>query len=150
MGLQTWPIEDAVKIEEGFRARPYECPEGKKTVGYGFNIDGWNWEMPKPVADLWARLIVKKAEDLLLDYFGPAVWVCMGCARQAALVSMVYQLGWTGFLMFTKMNRAIRVQNWTLAHDECLASKAARQTPDRYARNARALYTGEWQWGYGS
>jgi hypothetical protein len=46
------------------------------------------------------------------------------------------------------MIEAVRDERWNDASEECLDSKAARNplTEKRFARNARALRTDEWQW----
>lgn len=68
-------------------------------------------------------------------------------ARQAVLVSMVYQMGGQGVLDFQHALAAMRDEHWATAAVEMLDSKWARQTPKRAQRAARQMETGEWQNG---
>lgn len=66
--------------------------------------------------------------------------------RQAVLISMAFQMGIHGLLNFVHFLGAMRDQRWHAAAGEMLDSKAAKQAPKRFARQARAIETGETQW----
>ena len=135
-----------IRFEEGWRPTVYSDTEGVATIGYGFNVDERGGGMPQKIGDIWLEDELIWRESDLRELFGPESWVMMGDARQAALISMHYQLGAAGFRSFERMIGAIKQGLWLTASRECLASKAAGQTPSRYGRNARALLTGEGQW----
>ena len=142
--------EDVIRFEEGFRSSVYECPAGYLTIGYGFNVDPHaSGGIPREVADFWLKQELEDREEDLISIFGPTLWVFMGEARQAALMSMHYQLGAAGFRAFEKMIRCIKQQDWFGASQQCMDSRAARnpKLTARFMRNARALASNEWQWG---
>lgn len=141
------PEEDAIRQEEGWHDTVYRDIRGVLTIGYGFNVDpDRSGYMPQRIGDIWLRDEIEWRKDDLTELFGPVVWEQMGGARRAALTSMHYQLGAAGFRSFGRMVAAARKMDWRGAARECLDSRAARQTPARYDRNAKALLTGEWQW----
>lgn len=138
---------DAIKAEEGWHDTAYRDIRGVLTVGYGFNVDpAHEGYMPQRIGEVWLADELEWRESDLIELFGPVVWEQMGDARRAALISMHYQLGAAGFRLFGRMIAGVRKMDWHRAAKECLDSRAARQTPARYDRNAKALLTGEWQW----
>jgi len=64
--------------------------------------------------------------------------------RLAAATDMAYQLGGNGLAEFHNMLAAFRTEDWQTAHDECLNSDYAKQTPNRAVHNASIFLTGEW------
>lgn len=66
-------------------------------------------------------------------------------ARQGALINMAFQMGTNGLLGFKASLSLIRQGLWQQAHDQLLTSKWAQQTPNRAARIAKQILTGEWQ-----
>ena len=138
--------ESALRFEEGFSPDLYECESGRKTIGYGFNIDpNGGIRMPRKVADYWLRLEMEKREEDLVSVFGVSRWVMMLPARRAALMSMHYQLGAGGFRRYKKMISCVMRSDWRGAWEQCLDSKAARNPKlrSRFRRTARVLLTGE-------
>jgi GH24 family phage-related lysozyme (muramidase) len=69
--------------------------------------------------------------------------------RQAALVDMCYELGSAGLAQFRHMLLAVNFKEWDAASEACLASTYAEQVPERAARTASMLLTGNWPKGYG-
>lgn len=137
---------DLIAKEEGFRSKPYYCSEGYPTVGYGQRIgpkgarlDLYQFSVPEPVAKEWL-----KSHVVELSVSVAAVTGHIDGVRQAALVSMAYQLGIAGLLGFSKTMKAVKSGDWQTAHDEALDSLWARQTPARAKRIAKMLLTGEW------
>ena len=66
-------------------------------------------------------------------------------ARQAVLIGMAFQMGIGGLLAFKNTLVAIRDARWEQAQAGMLSSLWAKQTPQRAARMARQMLTGEWQ-----
>jgi lysozyme len=64
--------------------------------------------------------------------------------RQAVLLQMAFQLGTRGLLGFPNTLAAMHDGRWDQAADGMLASKWAQQTPNRVARLAKQMLTGEW------
>lgn len=132
------PLGDVIKYEEGFSEIAYPDMD-RHAFGYGFNYitrEEADWILDGRVDAIW--------EDMMAT-FG-ARFMVYETARQAALISMRYQLGQAGFLGFKKMISAVKREDWEEAADECLDSRAAFQTPERFHRNSHALRTGESPW----
>lgn len=139
-----------LKLEEGFRARPYRCSAGRKTVGYGRNLEAHpiparNWTSSpctQAEAEDWLR------EELARLYFElrkrRPVIETLDVVRSAALMNMAYQLGVGGVMQFRRMWDALAAEKWTLAADHAMDSRWAIQTPNRARRVAHALMSGEW------
>ena len=127
-----------VSTEEGFSAEMYDCTEGYKTIGYGFNLDAL--EMPREVADLWLSILIADVEESLSQY---SWFESTDDVRRIVLIDMCYQLGMSGLLKFKKMIAAVSVRNWSEAANQLLDSLYARQTPARALRNANILRTGK-------
>ena len=131
--------------EEGYREKPYYCTEGYPTIGIGLRIGPKNaplelYEIEFTLAESMVMLgtRIRKIEDALeLDSY------CMNNTRRAVLISLAYQVGISGSLKFKRMWMHIRGKNWDDAAMEYLDSKAARQTPARFARGAEALRSGK-------
>lgn len=73
-----------------------------------------------------------------------AYWETLTDVRQEVLISMAYNLGYTGLRKFRRMHAALLMQDYTEAAKQILDSDAARhQAPQRYRRLAEAMRTGE-------
>lgn len=64
--------------------------------------------------------------------------------RQAVLVSMAFQMGVAGTLLFKRALAAIAAKRWDDAAHELLASDWQAQTPERCDRAAEMMRSGEW------
>jgi len=113
--------------DEGFRAKPYDDQTGLElkqgyfirgipTLGHGLTY--LTEEESEVVVEMRLRSIV-------LNYF-PLLSEIGNCNEQrlVIIISMIYQLGFTGYKRFKNMRQAIQDKEWPKAHDECLDSKA--------------------------
>lgn len=144
-------IEIAKKIimnEEGWREKPYRCTEGYPTVGWGFRIGGYLQILPvmtmtREEGDKQLlskiRQIIERIETSLLTV---GAWDNCNETQKAVMVSMAYQVGFTGLCKFEKFLKACRDKDWDKAEQEMMDSKAARQTPARWNRQMRAFRSG--------
>ena len=127
-------VSDLIKSNEGFRGKVYTCSEGKKTVGWGRNLeDNGITEMEADVLldnDLEMLTTFLSAHGLLGKFNQP---------QEAVLYDMAYQMGMSGLLKFKKMLKAMKDGDFNQAAHELLDSKYARQTPNRANRNAQLL-----------
>ena len=131
-------ISDLIKENEGFRAKVYQCTEGKNTVGYGTNLDdrGITREEAEYLLDNDLKSIGDFLEkEGLLNGLSPA--------RSAVLYDMTYQMGKGGLLKFRNMLAAVAAGDFQQAAEELLNSRYAQQTPGRANRNADIMRTGE-------
>jgi lysozyme len=127
-----------LKEEEGYRQFPYLCSAGKTTIGYGFNLDDVG--ISKDEAELLLEFRLRRIEENLFHNY---YWFrYLNENRKAVILSMVYQLGLTGFLKFKKMIKALEAEDYTEASIEMLNSLAAKQTPKRFVRQAEMLSRG--------
>ncbi len=144
---------DLIARQEGYTA--IEKPDNRGTViGHGSNLKYMNLEekmflkknikngkISKSVAEKLSKMRIASVWGQLLSVrdlqFG-----ALSPNRRAALTSMVYQLGFTGFLKFDKTLKHMVKQNWEEAADELLKSDWAKQTPNRAKEIATMLKAG--------
>jgi lysozyme len=149
-----------VKGHEGFRQTVYLCPSGKRTIGYGRNIDDRPLQ-PEELQTLAEMGCPNPAEEIsqrCADYLLRAdvirtwheCWISippfrrLDGARRAALVDMAYNMGTRTLLRFVGMMACLVKRDYEGAAAEALDSSYARQLPRRAARIARMIRTGRW------
>ena len=138
-----------IAVEEGFSATPYYDTLRIPTYGHGFVCGDKNDPLPplsitlqESLNKLRARITVDN-ETLCNNPDLCVAYEKCNEVRQAVMLSMSYQLGVYGVLKFKAMLSAIAKRDWEKAAKDCLDSLAARQAPNRFARNASMLITGE-------
>ena len=148
-------IETAKKIikldeESGnFAPTPYYCSEGYPTYGWGFRIGDRHAPLPDVSITLGEAdkrldgMLFKYNKELLSHINTRHLYQKLNGVRQAVLLSMRHQLGLDGLLKFRKMWVGIEAQDWLEASRQIMDSKAARQAPHRFQRNADQMRTGE-------
>ena len=106
---------------EGFFPRPYLCPAGVATIGFGTT----RYENGLRVSLLDPPISKARAEELLLwELRGCATSVARLCPGQeinpnAALIDFCYNLG-VGRLAASTLRRKINARDWAGARSECL------------------------------
>lgn len=111
------------KLFEGFRARPYTCPAGVATVGYGSTHypDGTKVNLSDD------SISMEKAETLLMRELernvSSAIRLCpvllMDEDRLGTIADFVYNLG-AGRLQASTLRRRINQQDWPEARKELM------------------------------
>jgi len=136
------------KFEEGLRLTAYICPAGKKTIGYGHNLEANPYfegnRIPDKITKEQAEVILH--HDLNNVATRLAAWhgfELLQGARKDAVIQMAFQLGFDGFMGFKNMRKALLRCEWAAAKSHALDSKWARQTPKRATRVAHQLLTGQ-------
>jgi len=139
-------ISRDIKQEEGLRLKPYKCPAGAWTIGYGHMIgkpsyfpDGIDLQMAE-------YLFEHDLEDAVHNariFVGEESFWGLTDARQHCLVCMALNMGLPRLSKFGELRKAIIAQDWEWAGREILDSKYARQLPYRAKRNWRRMVTGE-------
>ncbi len=145
--MSEYYIIDTIKRHEGFRSKPYddatgklvEAPEGKLTIGYGFNIQENG--IPQVVAQFWINFeyetwVLPALERILPKFDKYSV------NRKAALASMMFNLGEPKFRGFKKMIAYVRAENWIMASKEAEDSNWFKQTKTRAIEICDMLITG--------
>lgn len=129
-------VLDYIKKNEGLRLKPYVCPAGKLTIGYGHNLDN-------PISEEVAELIlIDDLHVVLMDLVSIFPNNIFSVNRYVALLDLMFNLGKSRFLTFKKMIRAINEEDWDKAADELLDSKYATQVGQRANNNANLLRKG--------
>lgn len=134
-------VRDLIKQHEGFSSVVYRCPAGKRTIGWGHNIDAH--PLPKDIAGrLFANgvLLPDDAERLLTEDINRAMDDCKRLypafdsfteSRKAALCDFVFNVGGSVAAQFKKMKVAILLGKWNEAANEMQDSNWFRQVRDR-------------------
>ncbi len=130
-----------IKLHEGYRAKPYRCPAGRLTVGWGRNIQDNG--ISEQEAELMLVNDVAEAAQVLSDRVLGFTDLCE--IRQAALIDMLFNLGWPKFSAFKKMILAVESRAFELAALEMEDSNWYRQVASRAVTLVAMMRSGEWQ-----
>ena len=129
-------VVSVLKVDEGFRGRPYQDTTGHQTIGYGTLLP----ITPREAAMLLkSRLnagiaeLEKHLRSLGLDPVSMPSGVCR------ALANMVYELGMERLLTFKRMWACIARGDWAGAALEVERSRYDRQVHGRAERNAAMM-----------
>lgn len=167
-------IIDLIRVEEGWRERPYLCSESYPTVGYGFRLGPkivgpdkhercrqlYDFELPRTAGDVWlAELVASRIKQMIANpRIDPAYLECVAVDEQmghnlpgpraSVLISMAFQMGVDGLASFRQTLLCIQSHDWFQAETQMLKSKWASQTPNRARRHARQIRTGQWDQTY--
>jgi lysozyme len=134
----TEALLEFVRKHEGFSPKPYLCPAGKLTIGYGHNLDAAG--ISRAAADFILiedlKIAIEGLRKLLpeLDTYTPA--------RQMALIDMVFNMGIVRFAGFRKMLKAIQAGEWETAAFEAQDSQWFKQVGNRADEIVNILRTG--------
>nr|DAL50261.1 MAG TPA_asm: Lysozyme [Caudoviricetes sp.] len=107
---------DLIKKYEGFSARPYKCPAGVLTIGYGRTINVKPYDITSEEAEtVWLSKYVKTIADQILAL----VNVDLSNNQICALIDFVYNLGIGNFKSSTLL-RKINQGDFSAAANELL------------------------------
>lgn len=120
-------VADLIKRHEGLRLKPYLCPAGKLTIGFGRNLEDRGITEEEAEGMLLSDL-AEIEHELTRTY----PWYRhLSEPRQAVLISMAYNLGMTGLSKFTGMLSALQRFDFERAASEMLASRWSSQVGKR-------------------
>lgn len=116
-----------IRLHEGLRLKPYECPTGHLTIGYGRNIqqNGITVEEAEILLENDIQRVVSELQKWI------SVFDELSETRKAVLIDMVFNLGFSRFFQFRKMIQALREKNFDQAAEEMLDSKWHKQVGNR-------------------
>lgn len=127
-------VRRVLTIEEGYLSQPYDCGTGHRlraqvgyvTIGIGRNLDA-NPLTDKEILFLFEqdfRRVYSQAETI----FSVNGFFKLTLFQRAAIVSLIFHLGYSGFLGFKKMITAIKSGDIEQAIFEMWNSKMGRET----------------------
>lgn len=133
-------LESLIAKHEGLRLLPYKDSMGKLTIGYGHNLE--DNPISVEIADMLLNSDVKDAVLFcqIFEWFEN-----LDEARQAVIVSMVFNLGLRGFMDFKKTIKLLEKGEYLKAGTEMLDSKWSRQVGSRSFELSRMMTTGKWK-----
>lgn len=142
-GLVIGNIEKAMQYTrkyEGLRLKPYKCPAGKLTIGYGHNL-----EDNGITAEQAEQMLKQDMEYADLEcYASIPEYGYLNDARKFVLLDMCFNMGINRLLTFKKMLAAIKNGYFDRAAYEMLDSKWAIQVGRRAAELSEIMRKGEW------
>ncbi|QGH73635.1 MAG: lysozyme [Podoviridae sp. ctpVR23] len=134
-----------IKVEEGYRLKPYYCSNRFPTIGYGTKIgpkdaplDMYQFSMPEPAAHV---MVVATVDSLCDELMAKLPWFKTAPnALQMVLICMAYQLGIAGVLGFRKALEHMEAKLYREAAKEMLDSKWFRvDSPARAKRMSQIV-----------
>ena len=145
-------IVSLLNFEEGYSEKPYYCSAGYPTIGIGKRIgpkgaplSNYQFTASRQLAAVWlSEELQQKVADMSTHANITAAMASCNDARKAILISMAYQMGADGLAKFANTLKAVAEQRWDDAANGMLNSAWAKQTPNRAARHAEQMKTGEW------
>jgi len=132
---------DLIKKHEGYSSTPYKCPAGRRTIGWGHNIDANG--LPADIEGfLFANglILPEHAERLIDADIDSAIEDCRRAyygfdgfseARRDALTDFMFNLGLYRAMKFRKMREAVIDGDWNRAADEMFFSRWREQVGAR-------------------
>ena len=119
-----------IKEHEGLRFKPYKCPAGKLTIGYGHNLQDNG--LSKSACEYILIEDIEEAKRNLYAIFTRDFFDSLSNNQKIALVDMMFNLGMSRFLTFKKFILAVKQRNFDRASVEIIQSKAYTQAKRRY------------------
>ena len=144
----TANIRSMLEYEEGRRKKPYKCSEGHWTIGVGHKIndlDAATYSHIGGMTDEAMNSLLSKDIERATESAKKYLWFDkLNEARQAVIISMIFQMGAVGFAKFQNTIKMIAKGQYEAASENMLRSLWARQTPNRAKRHAEQFKTGVW------
>ena len=131
---------EQLKIHEGFRSTVYTCSAGKKTCGYGRNLDDVG--ISEEEAEMLLKNDIYEATNQLLNAF--PFMATFSDARISAMINFTFNVGIGTVKTFTKSIDALKKEDFNLAADMMLDSRWANQVGDRAIQITEQIRTGRW------
>jgi len=134
-------LEDMLVRHEGLRLKPYYDSLHNLTIGVGRNL----FSVGITSAEAFSMLDtdIKIATEELQRHLP---WFhALDEVRQAALIDMCFNMGWTRLAKFTNTLAAMADAQWQTAAKEITNSLWFHQVGQRAQELAAMIQTGEWQ-----
>lgn len=141
-------IIDQLMRDEGFRADVYVDTVGKRTVGYGHNLDTNPLpDLTFPITEAQAAQILGRDVERISRFLVQALpWVTtLDDARLGVLQNMAFNLGVNGLLGFHRTLADVQAGAYATAASDMKDSKWYNEVGDRAVRLVQQMLSGEWQ-----
>ena len=136
--MNIQPVAELIKKHEGLRLKPYKCPAGKLTIGYGRNIED------SGITQTEAEMLLNNdIQNCYAECSRFSFWNKLNEARQAVILDMCFNLGINRLKGFKKMLAALEVGAYYRAAAEMLDSKWAKDVKTRAGEVAEIMKRGE-------
>jgi len=124
--------------DEGLKLKPYRCPAGRLTIGFGRNLED------RGITEAEAQALLRgDVDDCWSRLRDKLPWVETAPERvQEALLNMAYNIGVEGLLNFSITLGHLRACRYDEAAKAMLASKWAGQVGRRAVRLAKQVRGG--------
>ena len=119
-----------IKEHEGLVLKPYKCPVGKLTIGYGHNLEDNG--LSQSVCEYILIEDIEEAKKNLYAVFTKDFFDTLKDNQKIALTDMMFNLGLSRFLTFKKFILAVKQRKFHRARVEMIHSKAYTQAKRRY------------------
>ena len=119
-----------IKEHEGLVLKPYKCPVGKLTIGYGHNLEDNG--LTKTACEYILIEDLEEAKKNFYAVFTKDFFDTLKDNQKIALIDMMFNLGLSRFLTFKKFILAVKQRNFDRASVEIIHSKAYTQAKRRY------------------
>lgn len=130
-----YQLIQALKVDEGYEAKPYRDTQGKLTIGIGRNLDDVG--ISPAEADMLLQNDIDSAMRSL-DIIYPSARK-LDQARYHVLVNMTFNMGINKMRQFKKMFAALDQHDYETVSQEMLNSRWAKQVGKRAVRLARIM-----------
>lgn len=148
-------LTEQLKSHEGLSLKVYLCPKGKKTIGYGYNIESNMLNIPDDLIASYERNGISKTEaEILLTR---CISECrktlltrvegfnsLDSTRQDTLINLCFNMGISRLMEFKQMLRAVREGDFKTAADEMKDSKWYHQVGLRSKILVEQMRTGRY------
>lgn len=133
-------LEKMLRRDEGERLKVYADSLGHPTIGIGRALDTQGISEAEASFLLGNDISRVQQEAQAFPFYA-----FLRIERQAVVLSMLFQLGFSKFLLFKNFLSAMARGDWKAAAGEMRNSEAYRQTPARWERLAKQMESGEFQ-----
>tara|TARA_R110000764_G_scaffold105940_1_gene191638 strand:- start:56 stop:502 length:447 start_codon:yes stop_codon:yes gene_type:complete len=142
-------LADMLTADEGLRLKVYDDHNGdpikkgytviaQPTLGVGRELSMFG------ITEDEARyLLINDINRVLKEAKAFEWWKLLNKPRKICVANMLFNLGLTRFNKFKKFQAALNTESWSIAADEMMDSKWAKQVKTRAQRLEKIMRTGE-------
>lgn len=133
-------LEVMIQRHEGLKLKPYNCPDGKLTIGYGRNLEETGLTMAE------AYMLMRNDIGRIRSALSKLLWFThLSPVRQDVVIDMVFNLGLYGFLKFEKTIASLKKGDYDTAAEEMKDSKWYKDVGNRAEELIQMMVTNHYQ-----